>query len=169
MSKIRKSTTVKRRKDDYAYREKLPFIPRGRSGVSNGWWHVRPSGKFETDYETGQAYAAAFWRVSGGRPICGIEVGQILLAMHDPARRRSDRPDGLSGIEVGFIRTIGDIVDITTGTAVLAALDPNLLASGKAEVTNRKVRAAAKIAQILLDGKLKRDRKAAAESAKSAA
>ena len=89
--------------------------------------------------------------------------------MHDPARRRSDRSDGLSGIEVGFIRTIGEIVDLATAVAVLTARGPRRLVTGKAEVTNRKVRTAAKFTQILLEGQHKRDRELAAESAKRAA
>jgi hypothetical protein len=47
----------------------------------------------------------------GGRGF-GLDLGEILFAMYDPQRSKSDRLDGLSGIEVGFIRAIGDIIDI---------------------------------------------------------
>jgi hypothetical protein len=64
----------------YAYRDKLPFVARNKSG-GEFWWNVTPSGEYEADYQTGKAYAVAFWRICGGRPTCGIDLGQILFAM----------------------------------------------------------------------------------------
>lgn len=120
----------KNRKDKYAYRDKLPFMAKGRrSGRRRNpiWWNVKPSGEYEADYKTGREYATAFWRVSGGRPTCGIDLGEILFAMHDPARPKSDRWDGLSGIEVSFIRTISEIMDIVIALPALVREGPKRL------------------------------------------
>jgi hypothetical protein len=72
----------------YAYRDKLPFVARNKSG-GEFWWNVTPSGEYEADYQTGKAYAVAFWRICGGRPTCGIDLGQILFAMHERPRPRT--------------------------------------------------------------------------------
>jgi hypothetical protein len=37
-----------------------------------------------------------------GRPTLGLDLGQILMAMHAPTRRRSQMHDGPSGIEGGL-------------------------------------------------------------------
>src|ERR1700722_20531279 len=104
------------RNDLYAYREKLPFfVARARrTGPRlNPWWNVSPTGDYGADYQTGAEYAAAFWRVCGKTGHAGDDLGQILFAMHAPGRKKSKRDDdGLSGIEIGFIRGIGDIIDI---------------------------------------------------------
>ena len=85
--------------------------------------------------------------MSGGRPICGIELGQILFAMHDPARPKSDRRDGLSGIEVGFIRTISEIMDIVIALPALVREGPKRVQLRTAKITARDTRNAAKLAQ----------------------
>ena len=114
-----RSVTLARRaklEHQYAYRNKLPFVAKAKSG-SEFWWNVTPSGEYEDDYQTGRAYMVAFWSICGGRPTCGIDLGQILFAMHELPRPRTKayrRHNGLagnlSGIEIGFIRTIGEIV-----------------------------------------------------------
>lgn len=157
-------TASKMRKDKYAYRNKLPFMSRRTRALHHSsWWNVTPTGDYVADFQTGKEYATAFWRVCGGRPTCGLELGEILFAMHDRGQRRSHRWNGLSGIEIGFIRTIGTIIDLTTGAAVLAAYGPRRLASGKARVTNQQVRNAAKFTNILLEAKHAQDQKFAAE------
>lgn len=153
-----------RRKDEYSYRDELPFMARGRRP---SWWSVTPSGQYQIDYQTGRAYAVAFWRACGGRPACGLELGQILFAMHDPARRKSKRWDGLSGIEVGFIRTIGEIIDIATAVPVLVGQGPDRIQAGIAKTPHRSVRMSAKLTRILLEAKHGQDRKRAANVAAS--
>jgi hypothetical protein len=151
------------RKDEYAYRDKLPFM-RSTTFRAPNWWNVTPSGDYEIDCQTGQTYAAAFWRVSGGRPLCGIELGQILLAMHDPGRRKSEplRHNGLSGIEVGFIRTIGEIMDIVIALPALIR-ERKRLPRSAAKITVRDTRAAARVVQIFLERKHKPYQKRSAE------
>jgi hypothetical protein len=169
-----RSVTLARRvklERQYAYRNKLPFVAKAKSG-SEFWWNVTPSGEYEDDYQTGRAYAVAFWSICGGRPTCGIDLGQILFAMHELPRPRTKayrRHDGLSGIEVGFIRTVGEIVDMAVGVPVLVGLGPQVfkrLAKGKKPLSSRetsvRVRMAAKLTGILIDSKQEWDRKQAA-------
>jgi hypothetical protein len=151
--KIRKS-----RKDLYAYRKKLPFFDRKR-GTSATWWNVSPTGNYETDYQTGQEYAAAFWRVSGTTGCAGSDLGQILLAMHEPSRKKSKRHNGLSGIEIGFIRGIGDIIDIMKVIPALAVQTRRQLRSGKLKVTRLTVNRFTKATQIWLEAKQAQSRK----------
>ena len=156
----------------YAYRDKLPFVARNKSS-GEFWWNVTPSGRYEADYQTGKAYAVAFWSICGGRPTCGIDLGQILFAMHERPRPRTKayrRHNGLSGIETGFIRTIGEIVDLAVGVPVLVGLGPQTfkrLAKGKKPLSSRemsvRVGMAAKLTGILLESKHEQDRKRAAE------
>ena len=147
--KIRKS-----RNNLYAYREKLPFHAR------NSCWTVSPTGNYEADYQTGQKYAATFWRVCGTIGYAGEELVQILFAMHEPGRKKRSKitPGGLSGIEIGFIRGIGDIIDIMK---VVPALTMMTMQSRKRKfkVRRRAVNAFAKVTQIFLDGKQAQSRK----------
>jgi hypothetical protein len=173
-----RSVTLARRaklERQYAYRDKLPFVARNKSG-GEFWWNVAPSGEYEDDYQTGKAYAVAFWSICGGRPTCGIDLGQILFAMHERPRPRTKayrRHNGLagslSGIEIGFIRTIGDIVDMTVRVPVIVGLGPQgfkRLAKGKKPLSSRetsvRVRMAAKLTGILIDSKQEWNRKQAA-------
>ena len=160
---LRSAPALRRPKKDepsYAYRDELPFFVNRRS-AKNAWWNVMPSGDYFADYKTGEEYAAAFWRVCGGRPTCGLDLGQILFAMHDPGRQRSDRYDGLSGIEVGFIRTIGQIVDIAVGVPVMVNQSRTGLRRRMGRITNKKVRASAKVTQVILEALHASDRKRA--------
>jgi hypothetical protein len=151
-------------KDPYAYRDRLPFVlphSRGRAADRPTWWNVNPTGDYKTDFQTGKEYAVTFWKVCGGRSACGLELGQILFAMHDPLRPRSDRHDGLSGIEIGFIRTIGTIVDFAVQVPVIVGQTVRQRKTPK--ITKRQVRGAAKITGILLNLQHKDDLKRAAD------
>jgi hypothetical protein len=53
--------TIHKHRDRYAYRNKLPFVAKAKSG-GEFWWNVTPSWQYEADYQTGRAYAVAFWR-----------------------------------------------------------------------------------------------------------
>jgi hypothetical protein len=156
MSKLSRRNT---RHDQYAYRRKLPFVGNDKGG---DWWNVTPSGRYEADYQTGKAYAVAFWRICGGRPNVGSDLGGILMAMHAPTRRRSQRHNGLSGIEVGFIRTIGEIIAITVGVPVLIGLGPERIRKGHklpAREAARRVRWSAKFTGLMLRVKHEQYRK----------
>jgi hypothetical protein len=92
--------------------------------------------------------------------------------MHEGPRPRTKayrRHNGLSGIETGFIRTIGEIVDIAHGVPVLVRLGSEYPAKGKTDLSSRemslRVRVAAKLTGILLESKHEQDRKRAAEVA----
>jgi hypothetical protein len=103
----------------YAYRDKLPFTDRKAQGPGY-WWSVNPTGDYQADYEVGRQYAMDFWRQCGAHGNFGLELGEIMFAMHRLERKRSGaRRDRLSGIEVGFIRTIGEIVVCLVGTPAL--------------------------------------------------
>jgi hypothetical protein len=114
----------KRRADRmYAYRNNLPFVNRkSLDGLS--WWSVVPTGNYQADYEVGRRHAMEFWRQCGTNGNFGLDLGQILMEMHSPKRKRSDRHNGLSGIEVGFIRTIGELMACLIGIPALVGSLP---------------------------------------------
>jgi hypothetical protein len=172
MSKAEKPTNhgdrdmSKKAKDLHAYRNQLPFFKASATG-RQAWWNVNPTGDYEADYQTGEEYALAFWKVTGGRGTCGLELGQILFAMHDPLRPKTDSPHGLSGIEIGFVRTIGVIIDFAT--SLPAFVDQVAKRRKKIKITPRQVRGAAKIMGVLLDIKHKDDIKQRAKFERTAA
>jgi hypothetical protein len=105
----------------YEYRKQLPFMFKGRvlpDQRKSHWfthrWHVEPTGSYEADYKTGQEYAMTFWRVVGGRPQFGSDLSQIAIEMiqRQAVYGVGKKGRGMSGIEIGFLRTIGDLFDI---------------------------------------------------------
>lgn len=160
---LRNRKSAKSFKDQYDYRKKLPFFVSTRKRLPKGvkrpdpWWNVSPTGDYGVDYATGQEYSAAFWRECGARN-AGIDLGQILFAMH--ARK------SLSGIEVGFIRGIGDIISIMKiMPALVNALmkKPRGAKSKTPKITSRQIKGGVRVAQMLLEAKQARDRKREAE------
>jgi len=116
---------TRKAKSKYAYREKFPFMYRGRSsGIPRGcdyqiWWNVKPTGDYQADYDTGADHALTFWQVAGGRGGCSIDLAQIIFAMMEMCgkrpRLRGDKwGRQYSGIEIGFIRTICKLVELHT-------------------------------------------------------
>ena len=86
--------------------------------------------------------------------------------MHDPARKRSNRGDRLSGIEVGFIRGVGDIITILKIMHPLVnALmkKPRGAKSKTPKITCRQIKGVGRVAEMLLEAKQERDRKREAE------
>jgi hypothetical protein len=104
----------------YAYRDNLPFVNRHQ------WWSVSPTGDYQADYDIGRQHAMEFWRQCGTYGNFGIDLGQILFAMHGPKRKRSGRHDGLSGIEVGFIRTICELFVCLVGVPAFITIIKDL-------------------------------------------
>lgn len=97
-------------------RDALPFFKPGKRGGS--WWSVHPTGDYEADHETGRGYALALLplmrvEVAGPATIPWI-VGDMMAAC---SRRRGD--DRFSGIEVGFLSGLGDIIAAGHVAAVL--------------------------------------------------
>jgi hypothetical protein len=96
-------TKASKSRDPYAYRRKLPFM--GRTRHASTWWDVSPTGNWNADFETGKKYAMTFWRVAGSRSSFGLDFGEIMFGMMVAETQRRH-----SGIEVGFIRTLGDLM-----------------------------------------------------------
>lgn len=90
---------------------KLPFVARrGKNGVPVDtlrntditWWHVKPTGDFQADCETGRQYAKEFLEYDFNQtgPSCLIDV----------IRDMPDRVTG-NGVEVGFMAVIGQLAN----------------------------------------------------------
>ena len=153
------STTSRRRmakrsrRDEYAYRDQLPFV--GKKG--SGWWFVKPSGDYQRDYATGREYALQFWKVCGKHGNMGFDLSSILIGIHEAKRPRRRYPSGkladdnLSGIEIGFLRTIGDLFQASMYATVMVGIGPKRLA--KRDLSRRegqqKIKAAAGLVGIL--------------------
>ena len=98
-------------------------------------------------------------RHAGVRP----ELGQILFGIIEARRpRTTKKPEGLSGIEIGFIRAIGEIVDLATMVPVIVAPGGKRIITGKANMSARRLRTAAALTGALLEIKPKVDRRKAA-------
>jgi hypothetical protein len=102
----------------------LPFTDRKAQGRGY-WWSVKPTGKFHADYEIGRQHAMDFWRQCGAKGNLGFDLGEILLAMYSPKQgRHKGRRDHFSGIECGFIRTIGELMACLVGVPALVSSLP---------------------------------------------
>jgi hypothetical protein len=172
MSKLSRSATAKRRAGAlkawaqrrrydrmYAYRNNLSFMNRKARG--SRWWNVSPTGDYQADYETGRQHAMEFWRQCGAMGTFGLDLSSILLAIQDLRKKRS-------GIEVGFIRTIGEIVGCLCGMPAFITSLPKRLPKNfeKIKIQKRvykyKARQTVALIDLLLRSAHDRDRKAAA-------
>jgi hypothetical protein len=111
----------RRKRDEYAYRNKLPFMM--LNGQRAGFWCVEPSGDYVRDYTTGRGYALQFWEVCGKHCNMGLDLSEILLAIHDAKKhvRRRGVGRNLSGIEIGFIRTVGELFQASVFTTLMVS------------------------------------------------
>jgi hypothetical protein len=112
-----------RKCDKYAYRSELPFMR--LEGQGAGWWCVEPSGDYQRDYDTGRGYARQFWKVCGKHCNMGFDLSEILLAMHDAKKHTPRRGVGryLSGIEIGFLRTVGELFQASIFATLMISSD----------------------------------------------
>jgi len=147
----RRRMAKRSRRDEHAYRDQLPFM--GKRGC--GWWFVKPSGDYQRDYATGREYALQFWKVCGKHGNMGLDLSSILIGLHEakrPRRRKGVRHDhNLSGVEIGFLRTIGDLFQASMYATVMVGIGPKRLA--KRDLSRRegkqKIKAAAGLVGIL--------------------
>jgi hypothetical protein len=114
-------TKPRRKRDKYAYRNKLPFMM--LDGQRAGFWCVKPSGDYVRDFTTGREYALQFWKVCGKHCNMGLDLSEILLAIHDAKKQVRRRGVGrnLSGIEIGFVRTIGELFQASIFTTLMVS------------------------------------------------
>jgi hypothetical protein len=127
-----------KRSDKYAYRDELPFMNQKRG---SGFWSVKPSGDYLRDYDTGREYALQFWKVCGKHGNMGLELSSILLGILEAKRPRIRR----SGIEAGFLRTIGNLFQAAMYASVMVSAGPKRIAARdfpKARETSRKLKLA---------------------------
>ena len=71
------------------------------------WWNVTPTGKWVTDFNVGRRYARTIWEVCGSGRKFALEFQQVILGMLTKAKTYRDA--GYSGIEAGFLLTIGEL------------------------------------------------------------
>ena len=98
-------TGTKKYNDEY--RGKLPFIKYSNRPGSIVWWNVTPTGKWVTDFNVGRQYARTFWDVCGSGRTFALDFQQVILGMLTTAKTYGD--SGYSGIEAGFLLTIGEL------------------------------------------------------------
>jgi hypothetical protein len=157
-----KRTRSKQQTDPYAYRRQLPFMsfPRG----STIWWNPQATGNYQKDCQTGIEYAIQFWKVCGSRGDISIDLSQILIGLHVQKRPRHRYQSGaladsnLSGVEIGFLRTIGDLVAASVATAVMSGFGPDRVLKGDLprKEGNAKAKAAAGLTIMLAEARHKR-------------
>jgi hypothetical protein len=117
-----------KQKDFYAYRRNYPFARLQRRGEPV-WSQVTPSGDYSQDYETGRDYALLFWKECGSRGSVGLDLAYILIGIHE-AKRQPQYLSGkrmkhnLSGVEIGFLQTIGELMTAARNATFLVALGP---------------------------------------------
>ena len=120
-----KSSAAARRakyRAQYAYRDQLPFLAKNpRAGTS--FWNVAADRRLcsgatrlaENSRLHSGAYAAARRCAASSSDRSCFEI----IEARRP--RTTKKPEGLSGIEIGFIRAIGEIVDLATMVPVIVA------------------------------------------------
>jgi hypothetical protein len=81
--------------------ESLPFVfdhaPKSRGNVKRSFWHVEPTGRYGEDCKTGTGFALELLRYQRKEDTGSSHLAAIVRHM----------PRDLSGIEVGFLETIG--------------------------------------------------------------
>lgn len=163
----------------YEYRAQLPFMFAGQvrpavreSHWFTNWWHVEPTGDYAADYKTGQEYAMTFWRVVGGRPQFGTDLSQIAMEMiqRQAVYGVDKKGRGMSGIEIGFLRTIGDLFDITAAIPLFinaAITNPKAFEKKKFKISKKNgkdvMRKTNQFVDILATSKYERHAKLEAE------
>jgi hypothetical protein len=76
------------------------------------WWSVNPTGNYADDYQTGRTYAAALMPMmlrNAGPPTLSVILGDMFDTVSDRHGSRY-RQSKLSGIEIGFMRGLGDLI-----------------------------------------------------------
>jgi hypothetical protein len=152
---------MKKQNKEYAYRNQLPFVNPKESGL----WSVKPSWDYERDFATGREYALQFWKVCGAHCNMGLDLSTILLALHEVKYPRHRFVTGwladhnLSGIEVGFLRTVGDLLQASMYATVMVGIGAKGLAKRNwpRRETLQKMKAAAGLTGTMADA-IHRDR-----------
>ena len=147
-----------KRSNKYAYRDRLPFFNRNEKHPSC-WWSVKPSGDYQRDFATGREYALQFWKVCGAHGNMGLELSEVLLALHKTKRPRHRYVKGklvdhnLSGIETGFLRTVGDLLQASMYATVMVGIGAKRLANRDLPQREslQKIKAAAGLIGVLAD------------------
>ena len=95
-------------KDAYAYRSMLPFVKKNYGDRGVIWWSVTPTGRWVEDFSAGRRYALKFWGACGSDRAFALEFQQIILGMLTAAKSPKG-PTSYSGIEAGFLLTVGEL------------------------------------------------------------
>jgi hypothetical protein len=82
------------------------------------------------------------WKVCGAHGNMGLDLSCILIGLHEAKRPK------LSGIEIGFLRTVGDIFQASLYSTVMIGIGPKRLA--KRDLGRREGAAKTKVAPKLV-------------------
>lgn len=107
-------------------RDALPFFKKGNGSQPTSWWNVKPTGNYVRDYITGCRYAGMMlplMRYVAGPPSLGWVISHMQAAVAKRRGRRS-RSDKWSGIEVGFVTGLGDLIVAGLASTALVASAP---------------------------------------------
>lgn len=107
-------------------RDALPFFKMRSGSDPTSWWNVKPTGNYTRDFITGCRYAGMvlpLMRYVAGPSSLGwiIRDMQAAVAKRRGGRRQSDK---WSGIEVGFVRGLGDLIVAGLASTTLVASSP---------------------------------------------
>jgi hypothetical protein len=131
-----KGTTTRRKSGTEsltAKRDALPFFSRGRRGEPALWWNVRSTGDYWKDRRTGQSYAAAVMPLmahNGGPAMLSYVFGDMFKIVAKRRRKKGLNSEKLSGIEIGFITGLADLI-VAGLSSTIACADPSIIRSRK--------------------------------------
>jgi hypothetical protein len=144
-----------------AERDALPFRKCRTRGVPGSWWNVAPTGNYTEDYETGRSYAMPLLPLmlrNAGPPILSHILGDMINVV---SRRRGGmyRHEKLSGIEIGFMRGLGDL--IVCGIASTAWVGLHGAGKGPKDYTPKHGEISVKLIALLATSAAERDHQGA--------
>jgi hypothetical protein len=145
-----------------AERDALPFRKCRTRGVPGSWWNVAPTGDYHKDYATGRSYAVPLLPLmlrNAGPPTLSTILGDMFEAF---ARRKGkySRRGKLSGIEIGFMRGLGDLILCGIASTVWVGLHG--AGKGTKDFTPKHGEVAVKLIDLLATSSIEHDRQEAA-------
>jgi hypothetical protein len=146
-----------------AERDALPFHKCRTRGVPGSWWNVAPTGNYMEDYNTGRTYAVPLLPLmlrNAGPPALSMILGDMFEAVARRRKGKYSRREKLSGIEIGFMRGLGDLILCGIASTVYVGLHEKgskELAEISARVTPKHGEIAVKLIALLATSTIEHD------------
>jgi hypothetical protein len=151
-----------------AERDALPFRKCRTRGVPGSWWNVAPTGNYTEDYETGRSYAVPLLPLmlrNDGPSSLSMILGDMFEAVARRRKGKYSRGEKLSGIEIGFMRGLGDLILCGIASTVYVGLHEKgskEIAEISARVTPKHGEIAVKLIALLATSSIEHDHREAA-------